>query len=680
MIDLKSTPVSSLSGVGPKTADALSKAGINTLFELLCHYPRTYEDRTPRYMVEDAPLDSKNAFIMRITTPPRIGYTPTGKRIVRFSARQREKSPTVHIAFFNQTYLANTFRQGQDWRFYGKLVKGSSGYFMFSPSFENIDAVTADNIPVYTPPTGLSSSKLAKLIRQVLSSISPYDIEDTLPESVLREAMLMPLGQALFEVHIPSSPSLLEMAKKRLIFNELYEFALASEKLRRREDTELAPPMERVDMVPFFDSFSFPFTNAQKRAVSEIAEDLTGKRENHRVMRRLLQGDVGSGKTAVAAAAIYIALKNDFKAYLMAPTEILAVQHFDSLSEIFSSLGYDVALLTGSTSVKERRALRERLVSPKPLLVVGTHALFEEETIPENLALVITDEQHRFGVNQREKLLSKAKIKNNLVMSATPIPRTLAMFLYAGLDVSVLDELPPGRQEISTLLIPPSKKERMYSFIEKEIEAGHQAYIICPLVEENEEELLEREFSGEKGNTLSSATEMAKDLEKRFSPHRVALLHGKMKASDKNDVMSDFARGDVKVLVSTTVVEVGVNVPNATIMAIENADRFGLAQLHQLRGRIGRGKDKSWCIFITSTKSHEALSRLDFMTKCSDGFKIAEFDLEERGPGDFFGSRQHGELSLPLASGMRDTKLLKTALDCAKKYLDEYGEKNENLR
>ena len=669
MTDLKNTPVSSLSGVGPKTAEALSKAGINTLLDLLRCYPRTYEDRTPRYLIEDSPLDAKNAFIMGIVTSPKIGYTPTGKRIVRFSVRQRENSPTVHIAFFNQTYLANTFRIGQDWRFYGKLVKSNSGYYMFSPAFENIDNVTADTVPIYTPPAGLSSSKIAKLIKTVLSSLSPYDIEDTLPKSVISEAMLLPLGQALFQIHLPSTPALLEIAKKRLIFDELFEFALASEKLRRREDTELTPPMEKVDMTDFFNCFPYEFTNAQKRSIEEIEYDLTEKKENHRAMRRLLQGDVGSGKTVVAAGAIYIALKNGGKAYLMAPTEILAVQHYETLSKVFASLGFDTLLLTGSTSAKERRLIREKLVSSSPLLVVGTNALFEEETVPEKLTMVITDEQHRFGVNQREKLLSKAKEKNSLVMSATPIPRTLAMFLYAGLDVSVLDELPPGRQEITSLLIPPSKKERMYSFIEKEIENGHQAYIICPLVEESEEEALEREFSGEKTNTLSSAVDMAKALEKRFYPHRIALLHGKMKASDKNEIMSAFARGEVKVLVSTTVVEVGVNVPNATIMAIENADRFGLAQLHQLRGRIGRGKDKSWCIFITSTKSKEALTRLDFMTKCSDGFKIAEFDLEERGPGDFFGSRQHGEISLPLASGMKDTRLLKTALDCAKKVL-----------
>ena len=328
-------------------------------------------------------------------------------------------------------------------------------------------------------------------------------------------------------------------------------------------------------------------------------------------------------------------------------------------------------LLTGSTPAKARRGIRERLTSAEPLILVGTHALFEEETVPEKLGLVITDEQHRFGVLQREKLLSKAEIKNNLTMSATPIPRTLAMFLYAGLDVSVLDELPPGRQEISSLLIPPSKKERMYGFIEKELDAGHQAYIICPLVEESEDAKLESEFSGEKASTLMSATALEKELEKRFAPHRVALLHGKMKPNDKNEIMADFAKGNVKVLVSTTVVEVGVNVPNATVMVIENADRFGLAQLHQLRGRIGRGSAKSWCIFITATKSREALSRLEFITKCSDGFKIAEYDLEERGPGDFFGSRQHGELALPVSAELGDTRLLKLALDCAHKYFEE---------
>lgn len=669
MTDLKAIPISSIKGVGTKTAEALNRAGINTCLDLLCIYPRTYEDRTPRYLIDDAPLDCKVALVMRVTTSPRVAYTPTGKRIVRFSARQRENSPAVHIAFFNQTYLANAFHVGSDYRFYGRLTKSNSGYFMFSPAYEPIDAVTADTISVYPTVSSLSSGKIAKLIRTLLTSIHPSDIADTLPESVRREHLLMPLGNALFEIHCPTDKVLLEKAKERLIFDELFEFSLNAERLRRREDTALAPSMSKVDITPFVKALPFPLTSAQKRALAEIESDLTSTVQPHRAMRRLLQGDVGSGKTAVAAGAIYIAVKNGGKAYIMAPTEILACQHYETLNSLFEELGIEVLLLTGSTPAKERKRIREHLVTPDPLVLVGTHALFEEETVPNNLTLVVTDEQHRFGVNQREKLLSRATVRNNLVMSATPIPRTLAMFLYAGLDVSILDELPPGRQEISTLLIPPAKRERMYGFIEDEIKAGHQAYIICPLVEESEEDALEREVSGK--GALTSATEMAESLKKRFEKYSVGLLHGKMKASDKNEVMEAFAKGEVQILVSTTVVEVGVNVPNATVMAIEDADRFGLAQLHQLRGRIGRGKDKSWCIFITSSKSHEALGRLEFMTKCSDGFKIAEYDLEQRGPGDFFGERQHGELQLPLASTTRDISLFQKASASAKRFLDE---------
>ncbi|MBR6633347.1 MAG: ATP-dependent DNA helicase RecG [Clostridia bacterium] len=669
MINLNEMPVSSIKGVGAKTAEALTKAGINTCLDLLRVYPRTYEDRTPRYLIDDAPLDCKVALVMRVTTAPRVAYTPTGKRIVRFSARQRENSPAVHIAFFNQTYLANAFHVGSDYRFYGRLTKGNGGYFMFSPAYEPIDAVAADTISVYPTMGALSSGKIAKLIKMLLSSILPSDIEDTLPESVRREHLLMPLGNAIFEIHCPTDKVLLEKAKERLVFDELFEFSLNAERLRRREDTDIVPSMNKVDTTPFIKALPFPLTSAQKRALAEIENDLTSTLQPHRAMRRLLQGDVGSGKTAVAAGAIYIAVKNGGKAYIMAPTEILACQHYETLSSLFGGLDIEVLLLTGSTTAKERRKIRERLISPDPLVLVGTHALFEEETVPCNLTLVVTDEQHRFGVNQREKLLSRATVRNNLVMSATPIPRTLAMFLYAGLDVSILDELPPGRQEISTLLIPPSKRERMYGFIEDEIRAGHQAYIICPLVEESEEEALEREVSGK--GALTSATEMAESLKKRFEKYSVGLLHGKMKANDKNEVMDAFAKGEVQILVSTTVVEVGVNVPNATVMAIENADRFGLAQLHQLRGRIGRGKDKSWCIFITSSKSHEALGRLEFMTKCSDGFKIAEYDLEQRGPGDFFGERQHGELQLPLASTTRDISLFQKASASAKRFLDE---------
>lgn len=668
MTDLSTVPVSAIKGVGTKTAKALVKAGINTCLDLLHIYPRIYEDRTPRYLLQDAPLDCKVALIMRVVTSPKIGFTPTGKRIVRFSAKQREDSPSVQIAFFNQTYLANAFHVGSDYRFYGRISKGGSGYFMFSPAFEPIEAMTADTIPIYSPRGGLSSGKIAKIIKTLLNSISPHDILDTLPEEVRRENMLMPLGEALFEIHCPTDMKVLDRAKERLIFDELFEFSLAAERMRRREDTQIAPSMDKVDILPFINALPFPLTNAQKRSLAEIEKDLTSTVQPHRAMRRLLQGDVGSGKTAVAAGAIYIAMKNGGKAYLMAPTEILACQHFETLSALFEPMGFRVLLLTGSTSAKERRSIREWLQLHEPLLLVGTHALFEEETVPYNLTLVITDEQHRFGVNQREKLLSKASVRNNLVMSATPIPRTLAMFLYAGLDVSILDELPPGRQEISTLLIPPSKRERMYNFIEAEIANGHQAYIICPLVEESEEEALEREVSGK--GSLMSAVEMAESLKKRFERYNVGLLHGKMKPADKNAVMDGFAKGEIQILVSTTVVEVGVNVPNATVMAIEDSDRFGLAQLHQLRGRIGRGKDKSWCIFITSTKSRDALSRLEFMTKCTDGFKIAEYDLEQRGPGDFFGERQHGELQLPIAVTASNVPLFKKAADSAKAYLD----------
>ena len=610
MTDLSTVPVSAIKGVGTKTAKALVKAGINTCLDLLHIYPRIYEDRTPRYLLQDAPLDCKVALIMRVVTSPKIGFTPTGKRIVRFSAKQREDSPSVQIAFFNQTYLANAFHVGSDYRFYGKISKGGSGYFMFSPAFESVEAMTADTVPIYSPRGGLSSGKIAKIIKTLLNSISPHDILDTLPEEVRRENMLMPLGEALFEIHCPTDMKVLDRAKERLIFDELFEFSLAAERMRRREDTQIAPSMDKVDILPFINALPFPLTNAQKRSLAEIEKDLTSTVQPHRAMRRLLQGDVGSGKTAVAAGAIYIAMKNGGKAYLMAPTEILACQHFETLRALFEPMGFRVLLLTGSTSAKERRSIREWLQLHEPLLLVGTHALFEEETVPYNLTLVITDEQHRFGVNQREKLLSKAAVRNNLVMSATPIPRTLAMFLYAGLDVSILDELPPGRQEISTLLIPPSKRERMYGFIESEIINGHQAYIICPLVEESEEEALEREVSGK--GSLMSAVEMAESLKKRFEKYNVGLLHGKMKPADKNAVMDGFAKGEIQILVSTTVVEVGVNVPNATVMAIEDSDRFGLAQLHQLRGRIGRGKDKSWCIFITSTKSRDALSRLEF--------------------------------------------------------------------
>ncbi len=664
MIDLKKESVSTLSGVGAKTRASLENAGIVTLYDLLCRFPRAYENHTPRLTLRDTSPEAPAALVLRITSSPRIGYTPTKKRIVRFSARLSETEPLIHIAFFNQTYLVSTFHVGEDWLFYGKVLKKGSGYYMFSPTYEKPSESYSSCVPVYSQTATLTSKKIAKLISSCLDRLENKEVLETLPSELLEEEKLPDVKTAFFKIHRPETPSDAQNAVSRFAFEEIFNFSLASLKLSRREDTKKVEPMKRVDLAPFIDSLPFDLTGAQKRVIGEIESDLVGDEKTKKpAMRRLVQGDVGSGKTAVAAAAVYICAKNGGKSVVMAPTEILARQHYITLTRFFAPHSIPVLILTGSTPAGERRRIEERLMGDEPLVLVGTHALFESGISSNGLRLVITDEQHRFGVVQREKLLSMASSPNSLSMSATPIPRTLAMFLYAGLDISKIDELPRGRKKIDTYLIPPSKKDRMYSFIKAQLEAGHQGYVICPLVEESEEEL--EAFSGDE---LLSAERTYEDLAKILAPHRVGLLHGKMKPLEKQEIMEKFASGEVELLVSTTVVEVGVDVPNATVMAIENAERFGLAQLHQLRGRIGRGNNESQCILITPSQSRDALERLSFMCHNHDGFKIAEYDLEKRGPGDFFGYRQHGELPFTFAQNLHDTSLFERAMTAAKKY------------
>jgi len=659
MTDLKALGVSTLSGVGPKTAETLATAGICTFYDLLTVFPRTYEDHTPVYSLSDTAPDKRCALVMRISSSPRIAYTSSKKRVVRFSARVSESDPLVNVVFFNQPYLLSTFHQGEDWLFFGRVTKSSGGWFMFSPSYEKPSDFYNSNVPVYPTHSGIGGKKLAKLINTCLDTIDGKEILETLPQEVLDGEMLPDIRSALFEIHRPTTREAAKRAVERFAFEELFNFALASLRLAKREDTVFVEGLSRVDMSPFFESLPFKPTGAQSRVIDEILSDLTGKGKTRcRAMRRLLQGDVGSGKTAVAAAAMYAVAKNGAKSVIMAPTEILARQHEASLSRFFDPHKIPVLLLTGSTTASARREIEKRMMGDEALVLVGTHALFESGINGRDIRLVITDEQHRFGVNQREKLLSMAHSPNSLVMSATPIPRTLAMFLYAGLDISKIDELPKGRQKIETFLIPPSKKERMYSFLKDELAKGRQGYVICPLVEEDED--------GE--SDLLSAEETFALLSKKLAPYRVGLLHGKMKSAEKQDVMEHFAAHSLDLLVATTVIEVGIDVPNATVMAIENAERFGLAQLHQLRGRVGRGKEKSTCILITPSKSRDALERLSFMCRSQNGFEIAEYDLEMRGPGDFFGQRQHGELPFSFAENIGNVSLFERAMALAKKY------------
>ena len=657
MINLKALSVRTLSGVGSVTAGALENAGILNWYDLLCKFPRTYEDHTPKYSLSETSPEHKSALILRISSAPRVAYTASKKRVVRFSARLSESEPLINVVFFNQPYLVSTFHQGEDWLFYGKVSKSTGGYFMFSPSYEKTSGEYSQAVPVYPTMGSLGSKKLAKLINTALDRIENDEIAESLPNEILEN--LPDIKSALFSIHRPKTRDEARQGVERFAFEELFNFSLASLRLTRREDTRIVNALDKVDLTPFLQALPFTLTGAQQRVIGEIESDLTGNGQKKcRAMRRLLQGDVGSGKTAVAAAAMYIVAKNGAKSIIMAPTEILARQHAVNLDKFFKPHNINVYLLTGSTTAAARREIEAHLTSDEPLVLVGTHALFESGIATDNVRLVITDEQHRFGVAQREKLLSMASSPNSLVMSATPIPRTLAMFLYAGLDISKIDEVPKGRQEIQTVLIPPSKKERMYTFIREELERGRQGYVICPLVEEDEED----------DSELLSAEETHLLLSKKLAPLRVGLLHGKMKPADKKDVMEAYANHQIDLLVSTTVIEVGIDVPNATVMAIENAERFGLAQLHQLRGRIGRGSEKSTCILITPSNGRDALERLSFMCRSRNGFEIAEYDLKKRGPGDFFGNRQHGEMPFSFAENVGNLSMFERAMELARKY------------
>ena len=469
---------------------------------------------------------------------------------------------------------------------------------------------------------------------------------------------ILPAERAYFAIHEPNSMAEAELAKKRMIFEEFFVFSAGLSLMRAARKKKKTEPYTDFDMAPFYDSLPFTLTGAQSRAVGEILEDF----RRGIPMNRLVQGDVGSGKTMVAAAAAYCAARNGAQTALMAPTEILAEQHFASLSALFVPLGVSVALLTGSMTGKQKKDVRERIAAGEVQVVIGTHALLSESTRFDNLGLVITDEQHRFGVGQRSRLSAKGEDPHLLVMSATPIPRTLALILYGDLDVSILDELPPGREPVDTFLVGESYRPRINAFIRKQVAEGHQCFVVCPAVEENEE------------LGIKAASVWAETLQQTVFPDlRIALLHGQMKGVEKEAAMASFARGEADVMVATTVIEVGVDVPNATLMVIEDADRFGLSQLHQLRGRVGRGKAKSYCILTTHNRNPETLQRLKALCKTTDGFKIAEEDLRLRGPGDFFGSRQSGLPAFRVADLGCDLAAMKGAQQASADWIDAYG-------
>ena len=647
------TPLAALTGVGPAREKALAKLGLATIADLLAYFPRDYEDRTVRENIWTLPLEEPVCFAALVAEPFRTSYIRKGMDLTK--GRVVDATAQVDVTFFNQPYVRNALKTGETYYFYGKLT-GGTGFRrqMTNPYFEREgqNTFTGGIMPVYPLTAGVTAKLMGNLQRT--ASLCVEQIQETLSED-LRAAY--DLAQAAFSyrtIHFPDSWEDLQKARRRLMFEELFCLNLGLTLIRGRRSQQEAIPFKIQNLEAFTSSLPFSLTDAQLRSAREAAADL----EQPVPMNRLLQGDVGSGKTVVAAACAYLAWENGCQSALMVPTELLAQQHQKTMETLLGHTGMKIALLTGSMTAAQKRKCREALESGEIDLIVGTHALLSEGVAFHRLGLVITDEQHRFGVDQRAALSAKSGVDQRphvLVMSATPIPRTLALMIYGDLDLSVIDQLPPGRTPVDTMLIGEDKRQRLYGFVRKQVGLGRQVYIVCPAVSEEDSE------------GMKAAEQFGRQLQREVFPDlKVAVVHGKMKSKDKQAVMEDFAAGRTHVLVSTTVIEVGVDVPNASLMIIENADRFGLSQLHQLRGRVGRGQHQSYCVLVSGNRNEMTRKRLKTLCATTDGFVIAEEDLKLRGPGDFFGARQHGLPQLKLASLEGDMRLLHQAQAAAR--------------
>ena len=652
-----SDPITILKGIGPARAKQFANLNIFTLRDLICHFPRGYEDRTRILPIEKLQVDVPACFKAMVMNTPRTTHIRKGLDLTKVQVA--DHSGRLNLTFFNNKFAAEQLQYGKEYIFYGAVSGDFIGYNMTNPVFESLESApvtTRRILPIYPLTAGLSNQVLLKTVRQAMAVCdAPPEI---LPESVRNQYGILPAERAYQAIHEPNTMAEAELAKKRLIFEEFFVFSAGLALMRTARAEKKTEAYTQTDMTVFYGALPFELTGAQQRAIGEILRDF----RKGAPMNRLVQGDVGSGKTMVAAAAAFCAIQNGRQAALMAPTEILAEQHYQSLGRLLSPLGIRTELLTGSMTVREKRLVRERIAAGEAQLIVGTHALLSDATQFYNLGLVITDEQHRFGVGQRAKLSAKGSDPHLLVMSATPIPRTLALLMYGDLEVSILDERPPGREDVDTFLVGESYRPRINAFIRKQVAQGHQCFIVCPAVEENED------------LGIKAATVWAETLQQTVFPDlRIALLHGQMKGAEKEEAMASFARGEADVMVATTVIEVGVDVPNATLMVIEDADRFGLSQLHQLRGRVGRGKAKSYCILTSRNRNPETIQRLKALCKTTDGFKIAEEDLKLRGPGDFFGSRQSGLPAFRVADLSFDLETLKQAQQASAQWIDRYG-------
>ena len=662
MASLYKTPISKLSGIGVKRAELLNKLGIKSIGELLNFYPRAYEDWSNVEKIEN--LRNGETFCIKaiLGTPVSDSRLSGGRFISKCSVY--DDTGALQIVFFNNKYISSMLSDGCEYYFYGKVIFDRYGGQMISPTFSVVSKGARIN-PIYRQTAGLQSKVIAKFVRQALSLL-PQKINDPIPEQIRKSFGLCGLKQALNDIHFPSSKAALEAARKRLVVEELLVLNLGMRQIKEHSRGKSCILINADYSDEFSELLPFTLTNAQKSAITDCVDDMLKKASP---LNRLVQGDVGSGKTAVAASICYTVVKNGYQAAFMTPTEILAVQHYETFCKLFANTDIKVGLLTGSLKASEKKKIREKLAVGEINLIVGTHALITDKTEFDNLGLVVTDEQHRFGVAQRAKLLGKGENPHLLVMSATPIPRTLGLIVFGDLDISVIDELPPSRKPVKTVLMSAVGRKRIYDFIRSEINLGRQAYIVCPLVEEGELD------------DVASAQEYAAELMlNEFPDIAVGIVHGQMKSDEKEKVMQGFVSGEFSLLVATTVIEVGVDVPNASVMVIENAERFGLSQLHQLRGRVGRGQFQSYCILVSDKEGQNTKARLDIMCSTNDGFKIADEDLRMRGPGDFFGERQHGLPQMAIAD-FADTKSLELSQKIADYILFYYKDiRNDELR
>ncbi|MBQ8163500.1 MAG: ATP-dependent DNA helicase RecG [Clostridia bacterium] len=685
------TPIGELYGVGPKYEQYFNKNGIFTVNDLLYYFPRAYQNRKDVYKIDTPVFDNMpHSYVLTVASEPKVAMIRRGMNILKF--RAFDDSGSITVTYFNQNYLKDVFRTGATFRFWGRIVKEKRTLSLNSPSYE--PCVREEELPpfvsIYPLFQGVTQKYISKLVSQIRPCISTL-IKEYIPSDIRYKYHLCALPFALENIHFPESDEALHAAIKRLTFDELFIFALSLSQMKTVSSSKLAPRMNDGDASPLVDMLPYELTDAQKKVISDICGDMCSTNAVSdadfsmftRPMNRIIVGDVGSGKTVCAAVAAYIACKNGYQCALMVPTEILAFQHYDSLFPMFNSLGLKCELLTGSTPKKEKNQILSRLKSGDTDFVIGTHALIQTGVEFKNLGLVITDEQHRFGVMQRAKLAEKSASAHVLVMSATPIPRTLSLMIYGDLDISLIDTMPPGRKKVNTYSVDSSYRSRLNAFIRKQVENKNQVYIVCPSVEEKKENDLDTPDYNPfiidiKDDTppLKAAVDYAKELKENIFPDlTVEFLHGKMKCKEKDEIMMHFANGEIDILVSTTVIEVGVNVPNATLMIVENAERFGLSQLHQLRGRVGRGKDQSFCVLVSDARSPKSMERLQIMHTTYDGYTIAEKDLQMRGPGDFFSSsdsiRQSGELGFNIAKSCNDNILLHNAFECAREILKD---------